>query len=89
MDIHWRNAKNRSDSFSLMRGRLSGFCFFWSMHGCGLILAVTLLVVFWIFERKGLMFSAAVRAMRCWFVGRWRPTNKRTAMRRMVDYGNV
>ncbi|MDD2324385.1 MAG: IcmT/TraK family protein, partial [Alphaproteobacteria bacterium] len=53
------------------------------------ILALVLLVVFWIFERKGLMFSSALRAIRCWFVGRWRPANKRTAIRRMVDYGSL
>lgn len=52
----------------------------------GLMIAVNL--VFWILERKGLSFAAAMRAIRMWFVGPVRPAWIYTRRRKFLDTGS-
>jgi len=90
MDIHWRNTQKPVRFFFLDARAFIGVLFslvharIWVF-----LLAFLLLIAFWLFERKGLVFGAAVRAMRSWFIGRWRPANSRTAMRRLIDSGSI
>lgn len=90
MDIHWRNTQKPVRFFFLdarafigvliflMHARLWVFCF-----------AMISIVIFWAFERHGLMFGSALRAIRSWFVGRWRPANSRRGARYMIDNGSA
>ena len=45
-------------------------------------------VIFWILERKGLYFAAAMRALRVWFVGNYRPAWIYTRRRKFLDTGS-
>lgn len=46
-------------------------------------------VVFWIMERFGLTFPAALRATRAWFVGDDRPATRRRKRPARVDYDTI
>ena len=43
---------------------------------------------FWLLERKGLSFAAALRAGRVWFTGKYRPAWVFTRRREMIDTGS-
>ena len=90
MDIHWRNTQKPVRFFFLDARAFIGILFF-LIHArvWVLILALFLLFIFWVFERKGLMFGAALRAIRGWFVGKYRPANSRRAKRYTVDSGSI
>lgn len=87
MEIHWRNTQKPVRFFFLDARAFIGFlvCLvharIWT-----LMLALALAAVFWVFERMGLTFASAVRAIRVWFVGSVRPANSRRAFRRWTDY---
>lgn len=52
------------------------------------VLLVSVMVVFWILERKGLSFMAALRSLRLWLVGKYRPAWAYTRRRKMLDSGS-
>jgi hypothetical protein len=45
------------------------------------------MLVFWILERRGLTFEAALRALRSWIVGRKRPAILKKYRRMWIDFG--
>ena len=49
---------------------------------------ITVMSIFWILERKGLSYAAALRALRVWFVGNYRPAWVYTRRRKMLDTGS-
>ena len=53
-----------------------------------LIFALIVNVVFFLLERKGLTFSAALRAGRSWFTGSYRPAFLWTRRRKLLDTGS-
>jgi intracellular multiplication protein IcmT len=86
---HWRNTMKPVRFFQF--DARAGFFIvlvlvharFWTL---GLMIGV--FAVFWILERKGLSFAAAIRALRTWFVGRYRPAWVYTRRRKMLDIGS-
>ncbi|MGE4350874.1 MAG: IcmT/TraK family protein [Bdellovibrionales bacterium] len=88
MDIHWRNSQKPARFFILDARAFLGILFLLlHMRLWVLILCLVSMAVFWIFERRGLAFGAALRALRVWLIGRSRPANARRACRRYIDNG--
>ena len=50
-------------------------------------LTLIFITVFAMLERRGLSFSAALRAFRAWFLGQRRPGWISVRQKRMVDFG--
>ena len=87
VDIHWRNTQKPARFFFLdARAFVAILLFLVHARMWTLILAVVLMMVFYIFERRGLTFESALRAMRCWFLGTKRPATNRRLIRRWIDY---
>lgn len=87
-DWHWRNSQ-RSPRFFMLDFRACFGLLLWMMHArmWTLIIAGIIMVVFVLFERRGLTFSSALRAIRSWLVGVRRPAVIWTRKRRYIDYG--
>ncbi len=51
------------------------------------VLAISVMFIFWIFERRGLTFEAALRAGRSWILGRDRPATVKKNWRTWIDFG--
>jgi intracellular multiplication protein IcmT len=86
---HWRNTM-KPVRFFQFDARSVAFAMLFLMH-IRLWTLETLVVVnciFWILERKGLSFAAALRALRVWFTGRYRPAWVYTRRRKMIDTGS-
>ncbi len=88
MDIHWRNTQKPARFFALdARAFIAIVLFLLHARLWTFILALSVMLLFWILERRGLTFEASLRAFRCWTLGRNRPANQRRAFRRWIDYG--
>jgi intracellular multiplication protein IcmT len=57
------------------------------IRGWTLMLALVCTILFWIAERMGLRFDAALRAVRAWFVAPYRPARAYQLNHRMADLG--
>ena len=90
MDLHWRNTQ-RPVRFGPLDARAFVGVGVLLVHMRLWVLALTIitLIIFWTFERFGLTFPSALRAMRSWFWGRNRPANSRRARRYMIDSGSM
>jgi intracellular multiplication protein IcmT len=87
MDIHWRNTQKPVRFFILdARAFLAVLLFLVHMRLWTFILAITVMIIFLILERRGLTFAASLRAMRSWLIGERRPANHRRATRYWIDY---
>ncbi len=87
MDIHWRNTQKPPRFFFLdARAFLAFLLFLVHMRLWTFILAIIIMLGFWILERNGLTFDSALRSFRRWFFGINRPANSRRARRRWIDY---
>lgn len=86
---HWRNTM-KPTRFFIFDARAGFFLVLVLVHArlWTLMVMVVFLGIFWIFERKGLSFAAAVRAIRVWFTGRYRPAWVFTRRRKMIDTGS-
>ncbi|MDD3288745.1 MAG: IcmT/TraK family protein [Alphaproteobacteria bacterium] len=88
MDLHWRNTQKPARFFFLdARCFLAILLFLVHARMWTLILAVSIMLTFWLLERRGMTFESALRALRCWVWGSVRPAKKRLAKRRWIDYG--
>jgi len=88
MDLHWRNTQKPARFFMLdARAFAAMFLFLVHMKLWTFAIASTTMLVFWIFERRGLTFEAAIRAMRVWLLGAKRPALRRGTRRHWVDFG--
>lgn len=87
-DWHWRNSMKYVKFFAL-DARVALFLMIFLLHmrpwTFGLFCAVCLL--FWLLERKGLSFDAAIRSFRTWLLGSKRPAYLWLRRRRMRDFG--
>jgi len=87
MNINWRNTQKPARFFSL-DARAAGSLLLFLLHArlWTFILAIVVMLAFWLLERRGLTFESSLRAFRCWFLGKNRPANNRRARRRWIDY---
>lgn len=89
MDIHWRNTQKPVRFFVFDARAFIGVLFLLLRARIWvLVLCLASMGIFWAFERRGLSFDSALRAMRCWLVGKRRPANSRRAQRRYIDNGS-
>jgi intracellular multiplication protein IcmT len=88
MDLHWRNTQKPARFFSLDARAFSAImlCIL-HMRLWTLGIAVTVMLIFWSLERRGLTFEASLRAFRCWMLGRRRPGLCFGSRRNWVDFG--
>lgn len=86
---HWRNTM-KPVRFFIFDARAGIFCMLVLVHFRLWTLGVMFLflAIFWAFERKGLSFAAALRALRVWMVGRYRPAWIYTRRRKLHDSGS-
>ncbi len=88
MDLHWRNTQKPARFFAFdARSFVAIFIFMLHMRWSTLAFAVFTMLVFWVMERRGLTFEAALRAFRVWVIGRRRPATLREHRRHWVDFG--
>jgi intracellular multiplication protein IcmT len=88
MDIHWRNSQKPARFFAFdARAFLALLLFLVHARVWTFTLAIVVMVIFWILERRGLTFSASLRAMRSWVLGSKRPANQPRSKRYWIDYG--
>ena len=87
-DLHWRNTQKPARFFAF-DARAFAAIFLFLVHATfwTLTLALAVMIVFWLFERRGLTFEAALRGMRAWFLGRNRPGILKRKNRQWVDFG--
>jgi intracellular multiplication protein IcmT len=88
MDLHWRNTQKPARFFAL-DARAFSFIMLCIVHMriWTASLAFTAMLVFWVLERRGLTFEAALRALRAWLAGRVRPGLRPGSRRHWIDFG--
>jgi len=88
MDLHWRNSQKPARFFAL-DARAAAALMLFLVHArlWTFTLAVVVMLVFWLLERRGLTFEAALRAWRSWLVGRHRPAMRPGSRRHWIDFG--
>ncbi len=71
---HWRNTMKPA-RFFILDGRAVFFVVLLLLHArpWTLYLLIGVAVILWILERRGLSFAAALRSVRVWFIGKYRP----------------
>lgn len=86
---HWRNTM-KPVRFFQFDARSALFVLLVLVHArlwtFGLLIAV--LMIFWLLERKGLSFMAAIRSIRSWVVGPYRPAWVASRRRKLLDTGS-
>lgn len=88
IDIHWRNTQKPARFFFLdARAFMAVVVFLIHARLYTFILAVSIMFIFWLVERRGLTFDSALRAFRRWLLGIRRPANNGQARRYWIDYG--
>ena len=88
MDTHWRNTQKPARFFAFdARAFLAILLFLVHARLWTFALAIAVIVIFWILERRGLTFAASLRALRSWVLGVKRPANQRRNRRHWIDYG--
>jgi intracellular multiplication protein IcmT len=88
MDVHWRNTQKPARFFALdARAFVAILIFLLHARLWTFILALVVMLIFWVLERRGLTFEASLRAFRSWFLGVKRPAASRKTRRRWIDYG--
>jgi intracellular multiplication protein IcmT len=86
---HWRNSM-KPVRFFQFDGRAGLFLVIFIVHARKSTLAMLAVVFgfFYLLERKGLGFDAAIRATRVWFIGPERPAWIFTRRRKLTDTGS-
>lgn len=86
---HWRNTM-KPVRFFQFDARAGMFVVLVLVHArtWTLMLLLAVLGTFWFLERKGMSFSAAIRALRSWIVGPVRPGWIWTRKRKLLDTGS-
>jgi len=88
MDLHWRNTQKPARFFSLdARSFAALFLFLIHARLWTFIFAVVVMFIFWLFERRGLTFESAVRAIRAYLAGAYRPALLGRKKRNWIDFG--
>lgn len=86
---HWRNTM-KPVRFFQFDARAGFFVVLVLVHArlWTLIVLILVLLVFYLLERKGLSFVAALRALRRWLIGPRRPAWIWTRRRKLLDTGS-
>ena len=86
---HWRNSM-KTVRFFIFDARAGFFVVLVLVHArlWTLVLALSVMTVFWLFERKSLTFPAALRSIRVWLIGTHRPGWIWTRRRKLQDTGS-
>jgi intracellular multiplication protein IcmT len=86
---HWRNTM-KPVRFFQFDARSVIFLLLVLVHArlWTLYLLIGVNIIFWILERRGLSFAAALRALRLWFTGPYRPAWVYTRRRKFHDTGS-
>lgn len=83
---HWRNTMKPARFFMFdARAALPVAVCLIHFRTWTLVTTAVVMLIFWLLERRGLTFDAALRAARLFIVGRTRPALIWSAMRRMID----
>ncbi|HAU29985.1 MAG TPA: type IV secretion protein IcmT [Rhodospirillaceae bacterium] len=86
-DLHWRNTMKPARFFALdARAAAPFFVVLLHARNWTFAVAIIVIIVFVVAERRGLTFEAAIRALRSWIVGNRRPAVIFTDKRRMTEY---
>lgn len=85
---HWRNTQ-KPVRFFIFDARAGLFLMLLLVHFrlWTLALVTCVFIFFWLLERRGLSFAAALRAGRLWVGGRYRPAWLRLRPRQLEDTG--
>lgn len=85
---HWRNSMRPVRFFSFDVKAIIPFCFllFYARLST-LILAIVVTTFFWVLEKKGLTFDAAMRSTRLFIFGDYRPGLTKFRHRKLKDFG--
>lgn len=86
---HWRNTM-KPVRFFQFDARAGFFIILVLVHArlWTLYLMIGVCVIFWILERRGLSFASAMRALRLWFTGPYRPAWMYSRKRKFLDTGS-
>jgi intracellular multiplication protein IcmT len=85
---HWRNSMRTVRFFNLdARAAFPFFFLLFYARLSMLLITLAVTIVFYVLERKGLTFPAAMRALRVWIVGVHRPALLSIRRKRLHDYG--
>ena len=85
---HWRNSMRPVRFFGLdARAAIPFFVLLFHARLVTFVLTLMLTMVFVVLERRGLSFSAALRAFRAWLLGQKRPAWISFHRKRMLDFG--
>ena len=88
MDYHWRNTMKPVRFFMVdARAGIFLILFIFHMRAWTFGLFVLMMIFFWMLEKRGLVFGAALRSFRTWFLGKRRPAWLYTRKRKFHDYG--
>lgn len=88
LNWHWRN-NMRTVRFFALDARAS-LCFMVLLvyaRTSTIVLTIIVTGIFYLLEKKGLTFPAALRALRLWFVGHERPGHVSVKRKRLIDRG--
>jgi len=87
VDSHWRNTM-RTARFFTFDARAGAVVFLLILHPrlYTVYFAVFCLLLFYLLERLGLPFPAALRKVRAWLCGVERPAHIASSRRRLIDY---
>lgn len=88
MNWHWRDTM-RTIRFLGFDARVAFLIPVWLLYlrWSTLILSFLIFYIFKFLENKGLTFPAAIRALRCWVIGRDRPGKISVNNHKFIDYG--
>lgn len=87
-DYHWRNTM-KPVRFFFLDARVAAFLMLFILHMrlWTFLLFVGVSLFFFMLERKGLIFSAALRTFRTWILGKRRPAWLWYRGKKFRDYG--
>ncbi len=83
---HWRNSQKTPRFWKFdARAGASALVVLLYPRRWTILLSILAMILFWILERKGLTFRAAIRAFRVWIIGPKRPAYIWTSRRKMIE----
>lgn len=88
LNWHWRNSMRPVRFFQFDVKAAIPFCFLlFYFRVVTIVFAITVILIFWFLEKRGLTFDAAMRALRIVIFGDKRPALTAFRFRKMRDFG--
>lgn len=85
---HWRNSMRPVRFFNFdVKAAIPLFFLLFYFRLVTIVIAILVLILFWILEKRGLTFDAAMRSLRLFLFGDTRPALIAFKYRRLKDYG--